>query len=86
MADHTAGYAGFTVAPEGYQILTIEFKVNFLRPAYGQKVTCESHVLKPGKSVIVAESSLFDHRAEQRVHTAKAMVTLMAVPREKLQR
>ncbi len=86
MADHTAGYAGFTVAPEGYQILTIEFKVNFLRPAYGQKIICESRVLRPGKTVIVAESNLFDYRDDQRAHTAKATITLMAVPREKLRK
>jgi len=86
MADHTAGYAAFTVAPQDHQILTVEFKINFLRPAYGQQVICESSVLKPGKSLMVAESQVLDMRGEKRVQAAKATVTLMAVAREKLDR
>ncbi|MFW5971648.1 MAG: PaaI family thioesterase, partial [Desulfovermiculus sp.] len=86
MADHTAGYAGFTVAPENHQILTVEFKINFLRPSYGQTVICESSVLKPGKTLIVAESNLWDQRGENRVQTARATVTLMAVAQEELAR
>ena len=35
MADHTAGYSAFTMVSEDYRILTIEFKINFLKPAYG---------------------------------------------------
>ena len=84
MADHTAGYAAFTVVPEEYQILTVEFKINFLRPAYGYKVLCESSVLKPGRTLIVSESSLWDFRRQEPVQTAKATVTLMAVAKEKL--
>lgn len=84
MADHTAGYAAFTIIPEDHQILTVEFKVNFLRPAYGHKVICESSLLKPGKILSVAESNLWDQRGERRVQTAKATVTLMAVAQEKL--
>ncbi|MDH3928540.1 MAG: PaaI family thioesterase, partial [Deltaproteobacteria bacterium] len=30
MADHTAGYAAFSVVTEDYRILTLEFKINFL--------------------------------------------------------
>ncbi|MFO7800796.1 MAG: PaaI family thioesterase [Desulfovermiculus sp.] len=86
MADHTAGYAAFTVAAEDHQILTVEFKINFLRPAYGHTVLCEASVLKPGKTLMVAESLLLDMRSGDRVQTAKATVTLMAVPREKLDR
>jgi len=86
MADHTAGYAGFTVAPENHQILTVEFKINFLRPAYGHKVLCESSVLKPGRTLIVSESILWDIREQEQVQTAKATVTLMTVAQEKLHR
>src|SRR5512137_670466 len=46
MADHTAGYAAFTTVPEDYQILTIEFKVNFLRPAFGERLVCRSRIIR----------------------------------------
>ena len=84
MADHTAGYAAFTVVSESYQILTIEFKINFLRPAGGEELLCRSRVLRPGQQILVAESEVFDRRPGSEKLTAKAQVTLMAVHRDKL--
>ncbi len=79
MADHTAGYSAFTLLSKEYQILTVEFKINFLRPAYGNKLICRSSVLKEGKQVIVAESWVFDIFKEQEKLAAKCTVTLMPV-------
>lgn len=84
MADHTAGYAAFTTVSEEFQILTIEFKVNFLRPAYGDGLVCRSRVIREGNQVIVSESEVFDQRGSDESLSAKAMVTLMVVPKEKI--
>lgn len=84
MADHTAGYSAFTTVEENFQILTIEFKINFLRPAYGADLVCRSRVIREGSRIIIAESEVFDIRDEQETLVAKAMVTLMAVDRDKL--
>jgi len=84
MADHTAGYSAFTTVPDGIQILTIEFKINFLRPAFGDSLVCRSRVIREGRRVIVAESEVSDVRLDKEVPVAKAMVTLMAVPQEEL--
>ncbi|HMK34114.1 MAG TPA: PaaI family thioesterase [Desulfomonilaceae bacterium] len=86
MADHTAGYAAFTTVPENMQILTIEFKINFLRPAFGETLACSSRVIREGRQIIIAESEVFDFRRDKKVQVAKAMITLMAVPRDKLKR
>jgi len=84
MADHTAGYSAFTIVPEEMQILTIEFKINFLRPAFGDALVCRSQVIREGRQVIISESEVFDIRQGEEVPVAKAMVTLMAVPAKKL--
>jgi uncharacterized protein (TIGR00369 family) len=84
MADHTAGYAAFTTVPEDYQILTIEFKVNFLRPAYGERLLCRSRIIREGLQIIIGESEVFDQRGDEEALVAKALVTLMAVHRDKL--
>lgn len=84
MADHTAGYSAFTTVPETIQILTIEFKINFLKPAYGERLECKSTVIRRGRQVIIAESEIFDVRQDNKEAVAKAMVTLMAVPKKKL--
>lgn len=86
MADHTAGYSAFTTVPKGFQILTIEFKINFLRPAFGEALRCSSRVIREGRRVIVAESEVFDVRENGEAPVAKAMVTLMAVPQKDLTR
>ena len=84
MADHTAGYAAFTTVSEEFQILTIEFKINFLRPAHGEALACRSRVIREGGRIIISESEIFDQRFEEEVLVAKALVTLMAVHRDKL--
>ncbi|MFA6224397.1 MAG: PaaI family thioesterase [Desulfomonilaceae bacterium] len=85
MADHTAGYSAFTTVTEDMQILTIEFKINFLRPAFGRLLVCRSHVIREGRQIIVSESEIFDVGDQiNEMAVAKAIVTLMAVPRSKL--
>ncbi len=80
MADHTAGYAAFTTVPESFRILTIEFKINFFKPALGSILFCRAKVIKPGRTIIVAESELLTKADNEEKSVAKAMVTLMAVP------
>jgi uncharacterized protein (TIGR00369 family) len=84
MADHTAGYAAFSTVPEGFRILTIEFKINFLKPAYGDSLVCHSKVIREGNQIIISESEVFDVRGKKKTLVGKALVTLMAVHKEKL--
>jgi uncharacterized protein (TIGR00369 family) len=84
MADHTAGYAAFSVVTEDYRILTLEFKINFLRPATGDGLVCRARVVKEGKNILVADSEVFSQRSGEEKLVAKALVTLMAVPAKPL--
>ena len=58
IADHTAGGAARAASGER-DVITIEFKINFLRPASARKLICHGKVLRAGKSVIVAEAEVF---------------------------
>ena len=84
MADHTAGYAAFTTVSEEYQILTIEFKINFLKPAHGDTLICRARVIREGKQIIIAESEVSDISNGKETLAAKALVTLMSVHKNKL--
>ena len=84
MADHTAGYAAFSVVTKDYRILTLEFKINFLRPATGDGLVCRARVVKEGKNILVADSEVFSQRNEEEKLVAKALVALMAVPAKAL--
>ncbi len=51
--DTAGGYAALTVLPSGSEVLTLEYKINFLRPAAGTLLLAEGLVLRAGRSVIV---------------------------------
>jgi uncharacterized protein (TIGR00369 family) len=80
IADHTAGGAAGTLAAEGDLVLSVEFKINFLRPALGERLRCRATVLRQGKTIIVAESEVFAEREGDGKLVSKAMVTLALVP------
>jgi uncharacterized protein (TIGR00369 family) len=58
MADHTAGGACRSASGER-DVITVEFKINFFRPATGDRLRCRAQVLRAGKSIIVAEAEVF---------------------------
>ncbi len=77
MADHTAGVAATTLLEPSEQVLTLEFKVNFLRPATGTALRCRSETLRKGKAVAVVESWVYslDRDGGEKL-CAKATITL----------
>jgi uncharacterized protein (TIGR00369 family) len=84
IADHTAGYAAFTTVSENYRILTIEFKINYFKPAVGELMICRSKIINNGRKIKVSESEVFSVSQGQEKLISKAMVTLIAVPTENL--
>jgi uncharacterized protein (TIGR00369 family) len=58
LADHTAGGAARSVSGDR-DVLTVEFKINYLRPAMGDRLRCTATVLRAGKTMIVAEALVF---------------------------
>jgi uncharacterized protein (TIGR00369 family) len=86
MSDHTAGYAAYTLVPDDIRILTIEFKINFLKPALGHALKCKSEIISQGKQIIVAQSTVFDVRDTHEKMVSKSTITLMAIDADKLDR
>jgi uncharacterized protein (TIGR00369 family) len=84
MADHTAGYAAYTLIPQDHRILTIEFKINFLDPAYGHGLICRSVILREGRQILVGESEVFDQRPDGEGLVAKAIVTMKSIHQSKI--
>ena len=84
MADHTAGYAAYTLVPDNLRILSIEFKINFFKPAYGHTLKCKSEVISQGKQIIVAQSTVFDVRDTHEKMVSKSTITLMVLDAAKL--
>lgn len=84
MADHTAGYASFTTVSKDYRILTVEFKINYFKPATGPLLICRSKVINNGKQIKVAEAEVFSISNGVEKLVSKSMFTQMAVLAESL--
>ncbi|MEQ8163163.1 MAG: PaaI family thioesterase [Smithellaceae bacterium] len=79
MADHTSGYASFTTVSEKFRILTVEFKINYLKPAIGPVIICRSKVINNGKKIKVVEAEVFSVANGSEKLVAKGMFTQAAV-------
>jgi uncharacterized protein (TIGR00369 family) len=59
IADSAAGYAAYSLMPAGAEVLSVEFKVNLLRPAQGKSFVARAEVIKPGRTLTVARADVF---------------------------
>ena len=84
MSDHTAGYAAYTLVAEDMRILTIEFKINFLKPAHGHALRCQSEIISLGRQIVVAQSTVMDIREGHEKMVSKSTITLMVMDAAKL--
>lgn len=58
VADIAAGYAGLTVAPEGMEVVTVEYKINFLASFQGGELRATGRVVRAGKRIIVTTAEV----------------------------
>jgi len=59
IADSACGYAAFTLMPAGSNVLSVEFKVNLLRPAQGVEFVARAEVIKAGRTLTVVRADVF---------------------------
>jgi len=80
MADHTAGAAASTTAPDGKVVVTAEFKLNLLRPATAPMLSCRAEVVKAGRALTVVEARIHagDDGAEPKL-LALAVLTMSVI-------
>jgi uncharacterized protein (TIGR00369 family) len=81
LADHAAGGAARSTVLDGSDVITIEFKINFLRPAPVGKLQAKARVLRAGKTVIVAETEVLSGETLVSKLTSTLAVTREAVVR-----
>jgi uncharacterized protein (TIGR00369 family) len=77
--DSACGYAASSLMPADAGILTIEYKINLLAPAQGERFRMEGVVLKPGRTITVAEGRAFAIHEGREKLVATMVATLMAI-------
>ena len=84
IADSACGYAAFSLMPAGYEVLSVEFKVNLLRPARGLRFVARGEVIKAGRTLTVVRGDVFGFSDDgSRKLIATMQGTMMAVRRER---
>jgi len=58
IVDSACGYAALTLMPPNTEVLTLEFKVNFVSPAIGDHVVAHGRVVKPGSIITVCQGEV----------------------------
>jgi uncharacterized protein (TIGR00369 family) len=84
MADHSAGYACYSLVPAGRRILTVEFKISYLKPASGKYLECRAWVTKPGRQILFTEADVYSVDGKMKNLVARAMHTMASVPGSKI--
>ncbi len=59
IADSAAGYAAMSMVPASASVLTVEYKMNLLAPADGEKLIARGKVVRPGRTLIVTQAEVF---------------------------
>jgi len=59
IADSASGYAAYSLMPPNSEVLSVEFKVNLLRPAKGEMFSAVAEVVKSGKTLTVVRADVF---------------------------
>ena len=76
LADHTAGASALSLVGIEETVLSVEYKINLLRPGIGEYLFCRADVIRNGRRLIVSESEVYALREETKKLVAKATVTL----------
>jgi uncharacterized protein (TIGR00369 family) len=77
IVDSACGYAAYTLMQAGSGVLTVEYKVNFLRPARGERFIGIGRVIKPGRTLTVCSGEVLAVEKGEEKQIATMQATMM---------
>jgi len=79
IADSAAGYAAMTLVPADASVLTVEYKMNLMSPAVGEKLIARGKVVRPGRMLIITQAEVFAVKSGQETLCALMQQTIMVM-------
>ena len=79
IADSAGGYAGYTLFPADSSVLTVEYKMNLLAPADGERLVATGRVVKSGRTLTVCELAVVAVKNGKETACAHGLQTLMCM-------
>ena len=80
LADVACGYAAHSMMPEGSNVLSVEFKTNFIRAARADKIVAIGKVVKSGKTLTFCEATVTD--GDEEIVFATMQATMICINKE----
>src|SRR3954453_10392374 len=81
IADSACGYAAYSLMPPNSEVLSVEFKVNLLRPARGETFSAVAEVVKSGKTLTLVRADVFRIEDGRRDLIATMLGTMICLGR-----
>jgi uncharacterized protein (TIGR00369 family) len=79
IADSAGGYAAFTLMPADASVLTVEYKINMLAPAKGERLVARGEIVKPGRTLSIVRADVFALSGGKETLIAAMQQTLMVM-------
>jgi uncharacterized protein (TIGR00369 family) len=81
LVDASSGYAAVTHYENDCYVVTVELKVNYLRPAVGEALLSKSYVIKGGKKISTIRTEIYtvNNENQEETHVATSLVTMMRI-------
>ncbi len=79
IADSAAGYAAMTMISATDSVLTVEYKMNLVAPADGDKLIARGKVVRPGRTLIVTQAEVFAVKDGKETLCALMQQTIMVM-------
>jgi len=81
IADSAGGYAAYTLMPAGWSVLSVEYKINLLAPADGERLVAGGQVVRAGRTLTVCDLEVFVIKQGVRTLCSRGMQTLIGLDR-----
>lgn len=75
--DSACGYAALSLAAEDKDVLSVEFKINFMKPANTSKLIAIGKVINAGRTLSICEGNVYDQSQEKLI--ARMTATIMTI-------
>jgi uncharacterized protein (TIGR00369 family) len=82
IVDSACGYAAHSLMPADSDVLTVEYKVNFVTPARGSKFIATGQVVKAGRTLTLCAGEVVAEQDGNRVLVAVMQATMIRLERK----
>ena len=81
LADSANGYAAYTLAPAGTNVLAVEFKINLLAPGRGERYVARGRVIRSGRTLTVCHADIYAREGAEETLIATMLSTIIVTER-----